>query len=420
MNKKADEKLVMNKLIVIILCILVLLAILMFIFKVNILEWIRNLPDYTYEGDKEIDYTKLSPDVLLQLGCTEKIALIGDKDVKIFGDRREFFMFIEDNKLRKIELYVDVNDPDHYFIRFIEGKDMDVGEVKDKVLTINKNILDNYDPDDRFGKKVSLADLEKMNGAHLILTRLLCKTKEEVRKAPIKRTILGKEVDLVLDDGEERCKAVEVSDNSFNWLKNYGLKNGNLEYFENNEWKNVEDEIPNEEEIILKERKTDLTNKKNKLKINYANRDYELLLDSQRGIYFFISGADEYLLTKEGASIRVVKYTYEGKYVDLTTDIEQNLIKAFQDALVKESLDLDVSNGRYYLFENLVSPFYIPDVYYALDDLNLFYKSTSADAGKIWMKYEESKHNYLYVDDTFWEHMKQRARIKEDLEKACK
>lgn len=268
-NKKADEKLAVNKLIIIILAILVLLAILMFIFKVPILEWLRNLPDYTYGEDKEINYTKLSPDKLLMLGCTEKVAEIGKKDVSwiVWLDRRELFMYRSENSIEKIELYVDVNDPKNYFIKFIKGTDILVGEVKDKVLTINKNFIDNYNSNDRFGKEISLADLKALNGSHLISTKLLCKTEEEVGPKTVNKEILGEMRIVILNDGGGRCK-VDLGDFGI-----YGLKDGKLVYFENGKWQDIDAQLPSEAQIKEAEIAHNLIEKEKEIKDYLDNYD---------------------------------------------------------------------------------------------------------------------------------------------------
>jgi len=83
--KKAS--LSIDKLILIILAILVLLAILVFIFKTDILEWVRNLPQYNYTGDREINYTEVDQEILA--GQCDKggevIATVGDPRPGIVG-----------------------------------------------------------------------------------------------------------------------------------------------------------------------------------------------------------------------------------------------------------------------------------------------------------------------------------------------
>ncbi len=402
--RRAD--LTINKLVLIIIAILILAALLIFIFKVDILEWLRGLPDYAYEGDKEVDYTSLSPDKLALLGCDEKIAEIGKHDVKIWGDVRELFMLPGNRKISLYVLYENTEKMD--FLISVAEKNIGVGKIKDELLTIDKDVIENYDSHD-VNKYVSLEDLRLLEGSRLF-GRLLCKTKEEVGEIPIRKVILDKEVDVLLDDGEGRC-IVKLDFGS------YGLKDEKLEYFEDGAWRNVDNEIPDEVQIGLREKRDELVDSLNGLKINYGNKDSEVKLDSEKGLYFYFSGAERYLLTKDRALVRVIKYTYEGDYIDLASDLEQDLMKAFQDALLEQSLDLDYSGGTYRLY-GTASPLYTPVSCYSIDQFYNLYKSPFT-LSKTWQKYEQPEHKYLYVDDSYWEHMKQRSKIKQDLIEAC-
>ena len=65
MKRKAANRrgqIVGNKIVLIIIALVVLAAVLMFIFKAQISEKIQNLPGYGPQEDKEIDYSKLTPE----------------------------------------------------------------------------------------------------------------------------------------------------------------------------------------------------------------------------------------------------------------------------------------------------------------------------------------------------------------------
>jgi hypothetical protein len=55
-NKKGAE-LATNKIIVIVLCLIVLAAVLLYVFRARVNEWIQNLPAYGSQEDKEITVT---------------------------------------------------------------------------------------------------------------------------------------------------------------------------------------------------------------------------------------------------------------------------------------------------------------------------------------------------------------------------
>ena len=91
-NKRAD--LSMDKLVILILAVvgLIVLLVAIFYFNVDVLDWLRGLPEYTYEGDREINYTDLPPDRLALYGCTERIAMLGKEDIASWGDTREILL----------------------------------------------------------------------------------------------------------------------------------------------------------------------------------------------------------------------------------------------------------------------------------------------------------------------------------------
>lgn len=414
-NKRARQaRLVINKLIIIILAILVLLALLMFIYKVDILGWLRNLPEYTYDEDEEIDYTKLSPDRLALFRCTEKIAILGDKDVtsfwkdRGFEDVRELFMLPEK---RKVNLHVVAKKSDYFLIKVADAN-VEVGEIKEKILAVKENIIKNYDSHEVGEHGVSLTDLRMLDEARL-LGRLLCKTKEEVGKVPVIKKVLGMDREVFLSDSEGRCRV------DLGYIGTYGLKDGQLEYLENEEWKNVEDEIPNEEQIGLRGKKDELVDKKNNLKIKYVTEN-TLLLDSKEGVYFVDRGTTYlYYPDYNLNTFLVKKISSSGEFPAL--ELKEDFEKALNNANLMLKNYGDEENPYYVLAEVSIPVLITPDAFsdsYALDDVNTFYL-LKTDQRK-WKKFEKDEYEYLYVDKEYWEHMKQRAKIKQDLIKACK
>ena len=116
-----------NKTIAAILVILVIAAVLMFIYKADILSYIKNLPGFDEAGDDELDLTSLSPDELADLGftCTAdddvRVIFLRDKpsgnaiSQLIAGDYRNVYFFSDDGKkLLKTDFLMNVEDPEEY------------------------------------------------------------------------------------------------------------------------------------------------------------------------------------------------------------------------------------------------------------------------------------------------------------------
>ena len=227
MNKKGAS-LTIKQIIFFIIGLIVLAAILMVIFKPSLWEWVRNLPSYEYDDtDKEINYSEMSPDQLLKLGCTERVARIGGKDVKTpFNDMRELFMY-EGLEKKKIEgVFVDVDDRYNYYIKIIKGKNIVIGEVKNEIVEIDKRMIENYYSDETTDKRlrevILLEDLKKLDGSHLLGTRLLCKTEEEIEspeEVPEKEKAIGASIYPVV-----RVYYTEGKEDlfSFRWNRNLG------------------------------------------------------------------------------------------------------------------------------------------------------------------------------------------------------
>lgn len=400
-----------TKVVVIILAILVLSMILFLIFKMNILEWLRNLPEYQYMNDTEIDYTQLPPNKLALFGCTEKIAIFGTKDVSSkllwIRDRREIYMYIDDKPTKKIELYADIINKNYYKIMFIKGLDLWIGEVKNNNLVIRPGILENYNTlDETFKEKIFLSDLKKLNGAHLLGPRLLCKTPEEIAGTEIVRTILDQKVYLIRDAGaerEHRCIISKVENSKYQWLKNYSLKEGNLMYFENNAWGDVENGILTAEQIDFRDIKDNMVNAKNGIKIDLQITKEQAYFSSSSGLHFNYNGKSYYYPYKTAQDI----------------DYAQDFINALGDVMLELKNFGTTTNPFYLLTENSVqiglaeqgNP-------YAIDDKEILY-SVAKNSNLIIRKFSESGDNYLYIDASLWGQIKQRAQIKQNLIDAC-
>jgi len=184
-QKKANVSI--NQLFYAIVFILVLALVLFLIFRINILSWIRTIPSYDFPEGEEIDYTLLSKDELILLGCTEKIAFIGDEPQGnfitqlIFGDARDLWIFSEGNWKNIKEAYVIANKDGTYSFAVSNSE---FALMQNKLLKVNEGIIRNYDGY-KFLKENSILkeDLILINGAHLIGARLFCKSEDELKVA---------------------------------------------------------------------------------------------------------------------------------------------------------------------------------------------------------------------------------------------
>lgn len=239
MNKNAE--LTMRQIVMIIICIIILLAILMFIVKFNILEWLRSLPDYTYGKDEPVDYTDMSPEQLAALGCFNKIAELSKGDTTSFWqdfgytDVREIVMLVGTSNGKTLNLHFIYNDKDQSFLIKVFNKNIDVGNIKNRNLVIT-----DFDKPSNEGY-VSSDDLSLLDDSRLY-GRLLCKTDEQMNKIPVRREILGETRDVFLNDAG-KC-TVDLGNGG-----KYGLQDGKLFYYEGGKWKDVDNEIPTEEQV---------------------------------------------------------------------------------------------------------------------------------------------------------------------------
>lgn len=146
--KKAN--LSINKLIIIILAILILLAVLILIFKPDILEWIRNLPQYNYGEDRVIEHVGLDEEILA--GQCDKggeiIATVGNPRPGIVtGDLDGKYLYYnmrnlgDDGKIRyaMTQLYWKEN-PSRIILK--ERNDILIAQVTENAVKVEKPLLD--------------------------------------------------------------------------------------------------------------------------------------------------------------------------------------------------------------------------------------------------------------------------------------
>jgi hypothetical protein len=238
------------------------------------------------------------------------------------------------------------------------------------------------------------------------------------KETNLQANILGNNVHIIKDkDG--RCYA------DFGAIGKYGLKNGQLEFFENNKWKNVNEQIPNTEQINLREKKDNLVSREVKLsnnfiKINLIHDGLYYSEDSSNKGYLLQGSTNLYALN----SYSLFEYNKKenskiGNAINADS-IKQVIINALKEQ--KLILWKYSSSGAYLLIDSQTGSPSIPGTYsYALDSSNIFYNFNNDLSGKtIWNVYNNDASNYfLYSSDKEWSNIKQRKEIKQGLTTAC-
>jgi hypothetical protein len=139
-----------------ILALLVIAAILMYLYKPSIIDWIKNLPDYTTPGDREINIT---PDQTG--GNIDYVAQINGEYVYVEQSNGKYLktmlLWKADQVSGKLMLYGWPN--------------KHIGDVNAGVLTIISSAYSYV------GSGVSAEDLKKIDGSKFCPTNRLCKTK---------------------------------------------------------------------------------------------------------------------------------------------------------------------------------------------------------------------------------------------------
>lgn len=108
-----------NKIIAAVLVILVIAAVAMFLLKPDILDWVRQLPEYKYDEDKAIDISQLSDE--------EIAALHGER----IGYIAQGYIYLD----RNTGIYL--SEPDIY----LDDPRVDVGDIVNNRFVINRNLF---------------------------------------------------------------------------------------------------------------------------------------------------------------------------------------------------------------------------------------------------------------------------------------
>jgi hypothetical protein len=176
----------LSKIMTLILGVLVIIAVIVFIFKPSLLEVIKNLPEYNYQYDKEINMSKLTDAEKAGL-CSGDLFIGGiNRNLERQGGKEQFIdLYVNNNKL-ETTLYWD-GDSDNAEIKLhVPGflkSDIVIGEVKARQVRIYDNYLSlttEYVNAENIAKGSfpSLEVLENLDGAYYVYGNFICRSKE--------------------------------------------------------------------------------------------------------------------------------------------------------------------------------------------------------------------------------------------------
>lgn len=182
---KKGESLAINKLIVVILIVLVLALFFFFWFRQDIWNYIRNLPGYnSTTTDKEIDYTKMTPDQLVQFDCKEvggilsissptsstQYLRIGTKKTNLYFDRAN--ILIDFGTLNSFENKIGFGNV--ILVGSLDENDV----IKIDPTFLNENSQDYI----RYQNLLpSIVELRVIDGAFKLGTNLFCKKNQQIQ-----------------------------------------------------------------------------------------------------------------------------------------------------------------------------------------------------------------------------------------------
>ncbi len=158
LNSKGNA---IEKIIIIFLVCVVIAAVLIFIFKVDIISYIRNLPGYSYDNNDKV--IELTPDKLMALGfkCNEKVARVESKPVS--GDKHNLLIY-RHGSYEKTGLFARIEGADSVKIlmpTYLGFSSSEVGKVENKKLIISAKY-------ESISKYITQEEFNKLNNALFI------------------------------------------------------------------------------------------------------------------------------------------------------------------------------------------------------------------------------------------------------------
>lgn len=192
-----DKKGIANKtLITIIIAVFVIAAVAMFLFRVDINSYLRNLPEYSVpKNDTEIDVSNLSDEEIKDL-CPVMIGRINIPEGGIAGIGSKQYIFINN---QRTNLYWGGNKREG--VIKISEKGIKVAEIKGGIVSLNSYFF-NSDKNFvaysksyqriRFDLNIGIEDFVKIHNSFYAGNNLLCKSEEEEIK--VDHGLLGEPV----------------------------------------------------------------------------------------------------------------------------------------------------------------------------------------------------------------------------------
>lgn len=207
-NKKGE--IAVEKVITLIIVLLVIVVATIFIFKPDILNWMRNLPEYTYnDTDRELP---LSPDQLALIGCEKLVGRIGGLEGSYFSPKN--FISIGG---KKTELYIENNNA----LR-LSHKDELVASIRDKTIQVYPAFLDKYSQTYIELSTVGLPSMEELrliDNAFILNTgNYICKSEKAINeikeneKCVAKCSLYNGECSAVIPEGKVANGKIDCKD----------------------------------------------------------------------------------------------------------------------------------------------------------------------------------------------------------------
>jgi hypothetical protein len=182
MNRKG---LTSENIIVVIVAVIVVIGILLFIFKPQLIDWVKVLPKYG-NSDEVKNASDIEKKVLTESECEVKVAELGGENLrsdfynivrfKWFNpeDARQVFIYEGEIK-QETRLYFVVEDVNNMDLRILRGKK--VGRLENGIVRINDGSYE----DSEITSHVSALLLKRLNGAKQLESSLiLCKSQDEL------------------------------------------------------------------------------------------------------------------------------------------------------------------------------------------------------------------------------------------------
>jgi len=206
-----NGEIAVEKVITLIIVLLVIVVAIIFIFKPDILNWMRNLPEYTYnDSDREIP---LSPDQLALIGCEKLVGRIGTLEGGYFSPKN--FISIGG---KKTELYIENKNA----LR-LSHKDELVAAIRDNTIQVYPAFLDKYSQTYIELSAVGLPTIEELrlidNSFILNTGNYICKSEKAINqikeneKCVAKCSLYNGECSSAVLDGKVANGRIDCKDN---------------------------------------------------------------------------------------------------------------------------------------------------------------------------------------------------------------